>query len=193
MKKSLLLLLLITAFVSCSDDKTTTTDFKIDPSATISIKPATGVKMRSANSTHLTAIEIVKQTSLICLRDTIGETWTRTFIPNQRDTISSTPKLLMWATDVISITGDLQTGFLGNFLQARDVVFVRSLTPNDIHRNLDTIAYIPNSILREAETEIISAYTAKNIDSCYNIFNTSYTFIPITGEEWRALKASNQQ
>lgn len=200
MKNLFLILLLAASFVGCDKEVVT---FKIDPNAMITIKAASGVRQRAVginflgamiDTTHLTALEIVKQTGIISFTDTLMNPYLtpgRSFASEQRDTISSTPKLLMWATDVISLTGELQTGFIGNFLQAKDVVFVRYLLPN--FQGADTIAYIPNSVVRAAETAIKAAYAAKDIEACYNIFNTAYSFTPITGIEWRALKALNQE
>lgn len=196
MKKTLFLLLSVCIFVlaSCGNDEPK--PFQIKDTDMIAIKPASGVAARApmrvkATEAHLSALEIVKQVGLIMIRDTKDGIWSRSFIQEQRDTISSTPKLLMWATDVISLDGNLQSDFLGNFLEAKDVVFVRCSTtmanPNFIS---DTIAYIPNSVLRAAETSIRKAFADKNIDECYRIFNEAYTFVPITGAEWRALKTN---
>ena len=113
------------------------------------------------------------------------------FGDEQRDTLSSTPRLLMWATSLISLTGELQTGFVGNFLEAEDVLYIRNINGNV--NILDTIAYTPNSVIREAALKITNAYKANDIDSCYTLFNSAYNFIPITGKEWRDLKGLNQQ
>lgn len=53
----------------------------------------------------------------------------------------------------------------------------------------DTIAYIPNTILREAEKNIKEAYAQGDYETCYKLFDTALSFYPITGAEWRALKA----
>lgn len=135
----------------------------------------------ATNTEHLSALEIVKQTTIINT-----PLFGRSFAKEQRDTVSATPKLFMWATDVISLDGELQD----EWIEATDVVFVRYLNGN--YQTTDTIAYIPNATLRTAETAIRAAYAAKDIDACYTVFNTAYTFMPITGAEWRALKASGQ-
>jgi hypothetical protein len=150
----------------------------------INIKPVAGTKLKvkSLNDTvaHLTALEIVKQTTIISTPQ-----FGRSFIADQRDTVSTTPKLLMWATDVISLDGNLQT----DWIQTYDVVFVHySTSSSDPNNVIDTIAYIPNSVLRNAEIAIKAAYEAKDIEACYTLFNTAYTFTPITGAEWRELK-----
>lgn len=193
MKKLLFVALVAIAFASCEKDEQSA--FKVKATDKISIKAAASVakspmqKVQSVYS-HLSALEIVKKTTEISLRDTRNGVWGRSFSSDQRDTVSTTPKLLMWATDVISLDGQLQNDFLGNFLQATDIVFVHYNLSTPTLR--DTIAYIPNSVLRAAETEIKAAYEAKNIESCYTLFNEAYTFIPITGAEWRSLKASGQ-
>jgi hypothetical protein len=110
----------------------------------------------------------------------------RSFASEQRDTVSVPPKLLMWATDVIMLDGALQT----DFITAIDVVLVHY--DQDNFTGKDTIAYIPNSVLRTAETAIRAAYAAQDIEACYTVFNEAYTFTPITGAEWRALKAINE-
>lgn len=184
MKKLLFLALVALSIVSCKGTDEPKA-FQIKATDMISIKPASGVtlKVKSQKSTtHLSALEIVKQTDIISTPQ-----FGRSFIKDQRDTVSITPKLLMWATDIITLDGNLQT----DWIQTYDVVFVRYTLPN--WQGLDTIAYIPNSVLRTTETAIKAAYIAKDIESCYNLFNTAYTFTPITGAEWRALKANNQQ
>jgi hypothetical protein len=179
MKKLFLFALVAIAFIGCKTDEPKV--FKISATDMISIKPVAGTKLKvkSLNDTvaHLTALEIVKQTTIIS-----NPQFQRSFAKEQRDTISATPKLLMWATDVITLDGNLQT----DWIQTYDVVFVRYLNGN--YLTADTIAYIPNSVLRSAETAIKAAYTAKDIDACFTLFNTAYTFTPITGAEWMELK-----
>lgn len=188
MKTKLFFILAITALLASCGTNNEPKAFQIKATDMISIKPATGVqlKVKGVNAVnHLTALEIVKQTTEI--RTPL---FGRSFIKDQRDTVSTTPKLLMWATDVITLDGNLQT----DWITATNVLFVKydgryiSYNPSTwIY--CDTIAYIPNSVLRTAETAIREAYAAKDIDACYTLFNTAYTFIPITGVEWRALKA----
>jgi len=186
MKKTILFLLAIAAIVAACEP-TETTAFQIKATDMISISPAQNVylaqKVKATNE-HLSALEIVKQTTIICTPE-----FERSFIKEQRDTTSIPPKLLMWATDVITLDGklverDWQTS---GWIDASDVVFIR-VTDNV----RDTIAYIPNQVLRSAETAIRAAYEEKDIEECYRIFNEAYTFTPITGSEWRALKANGQ-
>lgn len=182
--KKLFYLLIAVVLIACKIDEPKA--FVIKDTDMISIRPATGTTMKVKAETveaHLTALEIVKKTTEISfIWKDINKAVGRSFASEQRDTVSTIPKLLMWATDVIMLDGTLQT----DFITATDVVLVHyeSNTP----KLRDTIAYIPNSTLRAAEISIRAAHDAKNIESCYSVFNTSYTFIPITGVEWRALK-----
>lgn len=180
MKKLFLLLAIAAIVVSCKTDEPT--EFKIKDTDMISIKPAASAKSVAMKAKsvdeHLSALEIVQQTTIISTPQ-----FERSFASEQRDTLSTPPKLLMWATDVITLDGQIQT----DWIQTYDVVFVRYL--NGSYQTKDTIAYIPNSTLRAAETAIRAAYEAKDLEACYSVFNTAYTFIPITGAEWRALKA----
>lgn len=54
---------------------------------------------------------------------------------------------------------------------------------------IDTIAYIPNKVGIKAEKNIKEAYANGDYITCYELFKKAYTFYPITGAEWRALKA----
>lgn len=186
MKKILFITVLAAIFAACEPNEPKA--FSIKDTDMISIRPAASAanapQKVKANDAHLSALEIVKQTTIICTPE-----FERSFIKEQRDTASIPPKLLMWATDVITLDGklverDWQTS---GWIDASDVVFVR-ITDNV----RDTIAYIPNQVLRSAETAIRAAYEEKDIEECYRIFNEAYTFTPITGAEWRALKANGQ-
>lgn len=55
---------------------------------------------------------------------------------------------------------------------------------------LDTVAYIPNSVVLEARAKITAAFAAGDYDACYKLFDEAYVFLPTTGPKWRALKAS---
>lgn len=66
---------------------------------------------------------------------------------------------------------------------------------NDMSLTLarDTIGYVPNRVIRDAESKIKTAFEAGDYEECMRLFEQAYIFIPITGEEWRALKAKNEQ
>jgi hypothetical protein len=190
--------------------------FKLDPSATISLNPAPVWKSTKAKmaSGYLTPLQVVKQVGDIEFynykiygNEAVG----RGFSGPQRDTI--TPKLKMWGTDII----DQEGKYVPDFIEAEDLVLRRYLkinivtkevTPRIMHpitggpmdilntyerETSDTIGYIPNSIMRSAESRIKAAYEAQDNEAVYNIFNDTFVFYPITGKEWLALKAQNLQ
>ncbi|MEG0807663.1 MAG: hypothetical protein RR410_04850 [Alistipes sp.] len=169
------------ALVACDND-----DNKIwDANAMVSLRAAKGVRA-SANPDHLSALEIVKQTNDMafwCPKYYPGSIkgLYRGFSEAQRDFVNE--RLLMWGDDIITAaTGELSNAFIAG----EDIVLRRIVNlEKDI---VDTIAYIPNSILRTAEVAIREAYAAKNYATVYKLFDTAFTFMPITGDEWRELK-----
>lgn len=56
-------------------------------------------------------------------------------------------------------------------------------------RVFDTIGYVPNRVIKAAEAAIHTAFEAGDYERCTQLFETAYTFQPITGAEWRELKA----
>lgn len=197
MKKILFLAISAILFGCKSSDEPKA--FKLDPLATFSIKPASGAwkvngqYAKSSDSIHLSALDIVKQATVIhfyYVNPSIqGATiWERGFDKLQRDTISTTPSLKMWATDIISSNGD----YVPNFIESKDCILIHfNLLITNAPR--DTIGYIPNSVIRAAETAIKAAYADKNTELVYSIFNSAFTFKPITGSEYKALKEQNLQ
>ena len=191
MKKLFFVLLLAVGLGSCAKDEVNT--FKIDPLATVSIKPASGVKMRSSeiDTVHLSALEIVKQTSWMEYTVSTGSIGRRGFAPLQRDTISETPMLKMWGTDILYYEQLIDGAYTTNLILAPDFLEAKNCLLMD--RDGKILAYIPNSVLRSAETQIKSLFAAGEYESIYKIFNDAYTFIPITETEYEALKAQNLQ
>lgn len=194
MKTKIFLFLALAAIaVSCSTDEPKA--FKIDPLATVNIKPAVGtpLKVRGINTDavqHLTALQIVEQTFSMefIMRD--GRKAGRGFDVGQRDLSPTNPMLKMWGTDVLYYEQLIDGTFTDklvlspDFIEASDCVLATITS--------DTIAYVPNSALRTAETQIKALWEAKNYEPIYKVFHDAYTFIPITGAEWRALKAAGQ-
>lgn len=76
------------------------------------------------------------------------------------------------------------------FIESTDVVLTRGSYDD---KTADTIAYISNQVMQDAQKIIKAAYDAGDYATCYAEFDKAFTFIPITGEEWRALKAENKQ
>lgn len=170
--------------------------FRLSPDATLSIRPAAGVKLKAEteNPEHLSALEIVKQTvnmKFQTIDKLIPEKHTvyRGFSDAQRDLNPEAPRLKMWGTDIIDFEGNL----CEPFIIAEDVVLERLLDENTPKERLDTIGYIPNATLRAAEIEIRAAYANKDIEKVYKLFDEAYRFTPITAKEWKALKEQGLQ
>jgi len=186
MKTKLSIIVLCLAFVAC-----TSNEFKIDSLQTVNLhQAATAAKVTAqkspATTQYLSALDIVKQTTVLHYNymNSFAE---RAFDKLQRDTVSAVPALKMWATDIINTAGVYQS----EFIESTDVILVHWKT--DRLGAKDTIAYIPNATLRDAETAIKEAYGKKDLEKCVELFNTAFTFRPTTGAEYRALKLQNMQ
>lgn len=171
------------AITSCKDDKK---GGKLDPNAMISLRPAAGVKA-AENPEHLTAKQIVEQATgigywnrAITTHNALG----RGFAPVQRDIANL--RLLMWGIDIIKRDGS----YAPDFIEAEDVILDK--WDQSTNKITDTIAYIPNAVLRTAQPLIKSAHAEGNYTECYRLFDQAFTFIPITGKEWLELKAQGK-
>lgn len=163
-------------FTACQKDNS---KGRLDPNAKIYISPAPGVKAAAANPEHLSAREIVLQASevLFNVKSSMGfDDW-------NRDTINN--RLLMGSTAVIAQFGTLDTVFICG----RDIILV---IDDERNHPIDTIAYTSNQTMNIAEKAIREAYAREDYASCYRLFEQAFTFIPITGKEWRALKAEGR-
>lgn len=186
MKKILFALVALTLLACERQPKT----FILEPGTMINIKPDLAAWTRSgdsipADSGYLEPIEIVRQTiGLSFMNYALNDSTPldRGFAPFQRDTISEIPSLKMFASDIINQLGE----YVPEFIEAEDCILFRAL-----NNKRDTIAYIPNAVMREAETAIKIAYDAQDYEEVYRLFNEAFTFLPITGPEWRALEKPN--
>ncbi len=113
-------------------------------------------------------------------------------------------KRFLWSGGYVIETNPNGTGIsqLGSFItDAEDLIFAVPIDKttgeyidlSDEHwairpTRFDTLGYIPNRILKKAQQDIQDAYAKKDFATCYNLFDTAFVFIPITGEKWRALK-----
>lgn len=204
MKKLTFFLILIILLAGCKAKDEPKEPFVIDPLATVSIKPETGawskspaMKVKSVQE-HLSALDIVKKTHIMQFYNsklmielgyepnTILE---RGFDALQRDTISEIPSLKMWATDIIKEDGELLT----HFIEGNDVILIHFRERYNPQSIRDTIGYIPNSVIRSAETAIKTAYNNNDPDEVLRLFNDAFTFRPITGAEYKALKLQGNQ
>ena len=208
MKKLFLLFAAMTAlFISCSKDDNKSS---YDPFRPVPIRAAAGTRAYIQGNL-LSGKQVVQQTWGMKGKYPDGtptQGGGKTFTEVMRDTINPALKLLM--QDVIGKSPDKQSLVLdGFFLTLRDVVFTRDLhiegkdtvfcgyyddysgpilKPNII----DTIAYVPNAQLIAAEPLVRAAFERGDYDECYRILEKAYSFIPITGAQWRKLKAENK-
>ena len=109
-----------------------------------------------------------------------------------RDTVSAVPALLMFSDDILS-----ERGLHKSFLKGYDVLVLGKMkSPERDNKHgfyeRDTIAYVPNSVLREAEEKIYKAYADSNYTEVYRLFHEAYKFIPITGKQWQRLKEAGK-
>lgn len=183
------LIAMLLAASSCEDKN----DGRLDPNAKISLRAAKNTPKTADAATraeeHLSAREIVERAHTIAftnkryIPDSKGIT--RGFAENQRDIANE--RLLMYGTDIISYPqGELNNNFIG----AEDVV-IQGLVNLELSI-LDTIAYIPDATLRAAEIAVKEAYAREDYTAVYKLFDSAFTFLPITGAEWRELKAKGQ-
>ena len=195
MKKIILFLLALVVFVGCNPEEPIVEKIKIDPLATVDIKPDPKGwgNLRSTNPEHLSALEIVEQTTAMQyynpnILDYVDGVWERGFDEMQRDLNPDNPMLKMWALDIITEEGE----YLPHFIESENIILMSfDLTVVDSPR--DTIGYIPNSVMRTAETAIKAAYANGDTESVYQLFNEAFTFRPITGAEYKALKEAGNQ
>lgn len=196
MKKMLILLAAAAALVACDKND----NGRLDPNAMISLRqgkaaPASHAAalagMESRAGEHLSALEIVKQTHTIVFLNKVyypdSEELSRGFADAQRDFVNE--RLLMWGDDIIrEDSGELGT----TFIYGEDIVLVRIIDGiNEVgypDRVRDTIAYIPNATIRAALEAIETAYARKDYNKIYKLFDQAFTFLPITGPEWQALR-----
>lgn len=165
-----------TIFTACQKDDS---KGRLDPSAKVYISPAPGVKA-TENTLHLSAREIVLQAENILFNSPgVSSTSSMAVDDWNRDTINN--RLMLSATCVIASDGKLDS----TFIDSRDMLLVILDKRN---HPTDTIAYVSDKTLKVAAKTIREAYDREDYASCYRLFEQAFTFVPITGKEWRALK-----
>lgn len=110
-----------------------------------------------------------------------------------RDTVNW--KIKFMGFDVIESDGSL-----GAFPQYTNIVLCVALDTNcnpvkplnyrgtlDLKR--DTVAYIPNAVMRRNLEQLTKYYEAGEFENCYKMFDTAYFFTPISGADYRKLVA----
>ncbi|MCK9629462.1 MAG: hypothetical protein M0R37_12840 [Bacteroidales bacterium] len=181
--KRLVFIVIILAIFGCKKDDRG----QLDKNAMISIWPS-GAATTTKATNHLSNYEIVRQTYDISFYNlSMFETSAaRMFTKDQRDTVNI--RLLMFGRDIIDQFGN----YVPDFIEGNDFVIRRNLATPIQTPIWDTIAYIPNAVIKSARATIQKAYAEENYTEVYRVFNEAFTFIPCGGEEWRALKRTLQ-
>lgn len=167
MKKIVLLLTVLIAMVACEDKVKEIDKGKIDPMATIKIRPAEGIMVRSNG---MTALQVVEDAFIISFQSHyFGNNYepdakeiTRGFNENQKD--FNIPALLMLGIDVISAEGD----YYRDLTHAFDFYILNEAN--------DTIAYVPNEVINSARPLIETAYADGNYNEVYRLFDEAFVF-----------------
>lgn len=187
MKQLILVLAACAALISCKKESN---GGRLDPNAKVALNPAPGTKAYDPeNPEHLTAKEITERATIISYWNENYEPTNaleREFTPEQRDLTSN--RLMMWGTDVVDVLGNLTT----IFIEGHDFLLEEWTDRGLPTFKKDTIAYIPNAVIRAAEQKIKAAYYAEDYATCYKLMDEAFTYTPITAEEWRELKAAGQ-
>lgn len=169
MKTFIFSLMLLLVFSGCEDKVKDVEKGKIDPMATIKIRPANGVKVRSTNK-GMTALQVVEEAHTIQFRSNYfdnkyyeeAKELSRGFNDQQKD--FEIPALLMLAIDVISAEG----------IYYRDLTHAFSFCiANEAN---DTIAYVPDEVINTARPLIEAAFKEGDFNEVYRLFDEAFVF-----------------
>jgi hypothetical protein len=175
-------LIVAIGFFSCEKE----TKFRLDPTAPVylngreAVSDAKGQEALSIKEVIKTATHFFSNPpfSTIKRMGTIGGIC-------ERDTVNN--RIVGYSSWVIDHTGQLIT----EFIETRNYIMVYvDLDNRDINTGVyptDTLAYIPNSVMEAAETDIRAAYEAEDYEECYRLFKEAFIFYPCTGEQYRQL------
>lgn len=178
MRNLLYLLLFALLFTACDKDETKPTKGKLDPDAMILVRPDESMLLKSTIN-GLTPEEIVEQAYLLRTssywhyKGVLGYQLDTTYMTQAERGIPDLYKdydnniIKMWGTDIITQFGQLDSVFLHAF----DVYITNEAE--------DTIAKIPNEVLRTAAPLIEEAYFDEDWDEVYRLFNEAYTYVGI--------------
>lgn len=201
MKNLLIILSLIILAVSCNDKETPNI---LDPTTQITLNAATSKVIPP--SAPYSIDTIVRYAMIWSFRSQLSEKPSEGGISTEsRDFEAKTLKIGI-AEQVVFIDkkGDPQLGLLMTaglydvvlgvkHLESKPGHWFDILHPSfDYSQEKDTLGYIPNAVVRKAEADIKAAFNAKDYDECMRLFREAYVFIPITGPEWRELKAKGE-
>ena len=152
----------------------------------------------------LSPLNIVKYAGTIVSRG-IGVNGNFAVAPEMRDVEHS--RIKMWSEMVIAKRPFKENGqrvdkwtlLDDGWIASRDVRLeianAEQLTTDDgivIPAHTRVVAYIPNAKMDEAQKAIRKAWEAKDNEEVYRLFNEAFTFIPITNNEWEALKEKGE-
>lgn len=173
MKKILFLLIVSLAFASCDKKDLPEPKCKLNPDAMITIRPANGVQLRST-IVGLTALEVVQQATSMKLQmryfdDLDNGQYKIAGRGFNEETMKdfNIPALKMLGIDVINANGEY----------IRDLTTAKSVFITDI--NGDTLAYVPDEVIKAARPLIEAAYADENYTEVYRLFDEAFTFLPI--------------
>lgn len=202
MKKLLFMLFsalcVATVLVSCSSD---------DSDTSLGGMRINGVvASRAADVAHLSAMEIAQQSISIDYISDERNAWGNITLEDfMRDTTPEHPALVL-PSKVIDLTGD-GSQLNEEPINVHDAVVTRSIKINEngdttifkpneawwqTGHQRDTIAYIPNKIMREAYKNIKAAWDAGDKEKVKKLFHDAIVYYPITAKEWKALKAKGE-
>lgn len=186
MKKILLITMLLASALACQKQDNES-DVKIpavlDSNAKLSINLRNPVPVKAYTAKDsavlLSVIKNAYETQGACLDLYMGKTVYRGINDEFRDTVNM--RFLFWGTDVIFSKSEL--GRLASNLV--NVIF--------INISQDTVAYVPNALIKSIHKRIKVAFSEKNYDECYRIFDTEYIAYPCTGEQYRKMIADGNE
>lgn len=169
MKNLFYLFLFALLFTACDKDETKPTKGKLNPDAMILVRPDESMLLKSTIN-GLTPEEIVRDAYYMRFTTHWGpfgysdeaKTLERGFPDHFKDYENNILKFQ--STDIITAEGEL----LNDFLKSFDIFIMNELS--------DTIAYIPNKVLRDAEPLIEAAFEAEDFDEVYRLFDEAYTY-----------------
>lgn len=197
MKKLLTLLILSSFLFSCKDDD----ENILDIHTPLAINGQVQTKSTDAEVLH-----VVKNASTMINNDDTERSlgYGENYLYENGITRDIENRRLLFAGGHV-IKPNVEGPRLGLFItDTRDVIFTsyldaegNTIDPSTVsidniiglQKGRDTIAYIPNKILKAAQEAIIIAFEAEDYETCYALFDSAIVFVPITGAEYRKLKA----
>lgn len=177
--KKFILFLFVIGFVLAGCDPENTPEInkgQLDPNAMILLKPANGVQLRSSTIHGLTALEVVQMAVNIEWQshwfDNVyfdkDQHIARGFGEHQKD--YNIPALKMFGFDIINIV-DEEPIYYKDFIYGHSVYITTGT-------GLDTLAYVPDSVINNARPLIEAAFADSNYTEVYRLFNEAFTFLP---------------